>query len=81
MGKGTFPLHAMGRCDKMVSAARPLRREVRGVRWYWIALLVCLVIGPFDALYVYIKAQKRRDELKRREQERKTETHGEDDAP
>lgn len=34
--------------------------------WYWIVLLVCLVIGPFDALYVYIKAQKRRDELKRK---------------
>lgn len=51
------------------------------MRWYWIALLICLVIGPFDALYVYIKAQKRRDELKRREQEQKTKTHGEDDAP
>ncbi|MBR1821037.1 MAG: hypothetical protein IJ769_05380 [Clostridia bacterium] len=34
--------------------------------WYWIVLLVCLVIGPFDALYVYIKAQKRKDELKRK---------------
>lgn len=33
--------------------------------WYWIALIVCLVIGPFDALYVYIKAQKRRDKLRR----------------
>lgn len=65
----------------MVPAARPLRREVSRLRWYWIALLVCLVIGPFDALYVYIKAQKRRDELKRREQERKNGTHGEDDAP
>ena len=37
--------------------------------WYMIALLVCLVIGPFDALYVYIKAQKRRDALKRKQQE------------
>ena len=36
------------------------------MKWYWIVLLVCLVIGPFDALYVYIKAQKRRDERKRR---------------
>ena len=35
--------------------------------WYMIVLLVCLVIGPFDALYVYIKAQKRRDALKRRQ--------------
>ena len=32
--------------------------------WYWIALLVCLVIGPFDALYLYIKAQRRRDALR-----------------
>lgn len=51
------------------------------MRWYWIALLVCLVIGPFDALYVYIKAQKRRDEWKRREREEENKTHGEDDAP
>ena len=31
-----------------------------------IVLLVCLVIGPFDALYMYIKAEKRRDELRKR---------------
>jgi len=43
--------------------------------WYWIALLVCLVIGPFDALYVYIKAQKRRDEIKRKREA------GEDASP
>ncbi len=35
-----------------------------GMPWYWIALIVCLVIGPFDALYLYIKAQKRRDRLR-----------------
>ena len=35
--------------------------------WYMIALLICLVIGPFDALYVYIKAERRRDELRRRQ--------------
>lgn len=49
------------------------------MRWYWIVLLVCLVIGPFDALYVYIKAQKRRDELKRRREEQERNTHTEDD--
>lgn len=49
------------------------------MRWYWIALLVCLVIGPFDALYVYIKAQKRRDELKHRREEQERNTHTEDD--
>ena len=36
--------------------------------WYAIALLVCIVIGPFDALYLYIRAQRRREELKRREE-------------
>ena len=51
------------------------------MRWYWIALLICLVIGPFDALYVYITAQKRRDERKRREREQSEQTHGEGDAP
>ena len=43
------------------------------MRWYWIALIVCLVIGPFDALYVYIKAQRRKDELKKKEKEKHTE--------
>ena len=38
--------------------------------WYWIALLVCLVIGPFDALYLYIRSERRKDALKRgREQD------------
>ena len=45
--------------------------------WYGIVLLICLVIGPFDALYVYIKAQKRKDELRRREEERKRAGDGE----
>lgn len=35
--------------------------------WYYIALIICLIIGPFDALYLYIKAQKRRDELRKRQ--------------
>jgi len=41
------------------------------MKWYYILLLVCLVIGPFDALYMYIKAEKRRDALKKRKQEEK----------
>lgn len=45
------------------------------MRWYWIALIVCLVIGPFDALYVYIKAQKRKDALKRRRDAQDAEKH------
>ena len=34
--------------------------------WYMILLLICLIIGPFDALYVYIRAERRRDELRRK---------------
>lgn len=37
--------------------------------WYCIVLLVCLVIGPFDALYLYIRAGRRRDEIRRREKQ------------
>ena len=40
------------------------------MKWYYILLLVCLVIGPFDALYMYIKAEKRRDALKKRKQKK-----------
>ena len=34
------------------------------MKWYYIVLLVCVIIAPFDALYMYIKAEKRRDALK-----------------
>ena len=34
--------------------------------WYYILLLICVVIAPFDALYMYIKAGRRREELRRR---------------
>lgn len=34
--------------------------------WYVILALVCAVIAPFDALYMYIKSEKRRDALRRR---------------
>ncbi len=36
------------------------------MKWYWIVALICLVIGPFDAFYLHIKAEKRRDDLKRK---------------
>ena len=51
------------------------------MKWYYIVLLICVIIGPFDALYMYIKAQKRRDELKRRreEQEQTSKSQTEDD--
>ena len=34
--------------------------------WYGIVIIVCIIIGPFEALYQYIRAQKRREELRRR---------------
>ena len=34
--------------------------------WYGWFLLVCLVIGPFDALYLYIRNNKRKDQNKHR---------------
>jgi len=43
------------------------------VKWYYIVLLICVIIGPFDALYMYIKAQRRKEALKKRRQERKEE--------
>ena len=40
------------------------------MNWLLIAALVCVIIGPFDALYLYIKAQRRRDALKRQQDDR-----------
>lgn len=36
--------------------------------WYLVALLVCAVIAPFDALYVYIKSERRKEEMKRKKE-------------
>ena len=33
--------------------------------WYMIVLLACLVVAPFDALYLHIKADRRREALRR----------------
>ncbi len=38
------------------------------MKWYYILLLVSVVIAPFDALYVYIRSERRRDALKKRKQ-------------
>ena len=43
-----------------------MEKETEPMPWYWIALIVSLVIGPFDALYVYIKAQKRKEKLRQK---------------
>ena len=40
------------------------------MKWYYIVLLICVIIGPFDALYMYIKAERRKETLKKRRQER-----------
>jgi len=50
-----------------------LEGRVNGVPWYLIVALICAVIAPFDALYVYIKAQRRRDDIRRREKKKETE--------
>jgi len=38
------------------------------MKWLYIALLVSVVIAPFDALYMYIKSEKRKDTLKKKRQ-------------
>lgn len=35
--------------------------------WYAIVALICMVIAPFDALYMHIKANRRREELRKKE--------------
>ena len=36
--------------------------------WYWILLIVSVIVGPFDALYLYNKAWKKRQKRKAEEQ-------------
>ena len=38
------------------------------MKWYYIMLLVCVIIAPFDALYMYIKSEKRKEALKKKKQ-------------
>ena len=38
------------------------------MKWVYIALLVSVVIAPFDALYMYIKSDKRKDAMKKKRQ-------------
>ena len=58
-----------------------MEKGVEPMPWYWIALIVCLVIGPFDALYVYIKAQRRKEELKRKREHPAANTNDEERTP
>ena len=32
--------------------------------WYYVVAILCLIIGPFDALYLHIKAERRREKLR-----------------
>jgi len=34
----------------------------------YIALLVSVIVAPFDALYMYIKSDKRKDAMKKKRQ-------------
>ena len=38
--------------------------------WYWIVALVCFIVAPFDALYMHIRADRRREALKRKRAEK-----------
>ena len=38
--------------------------------WYLILVMICAVIAPFDALYMYIKANRRKEELRRKNQKK-----------
>ena len=38
------------------------------MKWIYIALLVGVIIAPFDALYIYIKSEKRKDAIKKKRQ-------------
>ena len=40
------------------------------MKWYYVLMLVCVIIAPFDALYVYIKSEKRKDALRNRKPEK-----------
>ncbi len=42
--------------------------------WYWILIIVCAVIGPFESYYVINKALRRKKEREQKAAEKKTET-------
>ena len=37
------------------------------VPWYWIVLIISVIVGPFDAIYLYNKARQRRERKKKDE--------------
>lgn len=36
------------------------------MKWVYIALLVSVIIAPFDALYIYIRSEKRKEAQKKK---------------
>lgn len=36
--------------------------------WYLVLALICMIIAPFDALYLYIKAERRKDERRKKKE-------------
>ena len=34
--------------------------------WYGWLILACVIIGPFDALYMYIKNERRKEALRKK---------------
>lgn len=51
------------------------------MKWYWIVALICLMIAPFDAFYLHIKAEKRRDALKRKKKDAKIDGQRDENDP
>ena len=51
------------------------------VPWYMWVFLACMVIAPFDALYLYIKAERRRDRLRRRQGDASPEKNEKSEPP
>ena len=41
--------------------------------WYWLVIILSLVIGPFDALYLLNKAWKKQKDRQKREENPKEE--------
>ena len=48
--------------------------------WYWILLIVSVIVGPFDALYLYNKAWKRRQKRKEEASSPAQENQAEEDT-
>lgn len=41
-----------------------MRKWYERMPWYWIVILISVIVGPFDALYLYNKAKQRSERKK-----------------